>query len=120
MKKILVLIFGILILTTCKKKVENTDCFKEDPFEIDWLNNIRQVMINDTVVSDFGTPYIKMYTYKGNKVFEIYSCLGCSDQMTIILNCKNEEICTFGGIGGLNTCPDFYETYTDEEVIYSE
>ncbi len=118
MKNILILIFGIIFFTSCEKKEEKIACFNDDPFEVEWLNEIRQNMI-DEGPSDFGTRSIVMYTYKGNKVFEVNSCIMCNDQGVSITDCNKVNICYFGGLTGANTCPDFYDTYTDKEVIFS-
>lgn len=120
MKKIFIIVFGILVFTSCEKKEVKADCFKDDPFELDWLNEIRQTMIDDTTIYDIGTQNITMYTYGGNKVFQIDDCPACPDFGTSVLQCNGKEICFFGGIANLNTCPDFNDTKTDEEVIYSE
>ncbi len=38
--------------------------------------------------------------------------------MDQVYNCQGQVICQFGGIAGLNTCPDFYDTATDKKVIW--
>jgi hypothetical protein len=64
------------------------------------------------------TARLTQYVYKGEAVFEVETCLECADRMTIVYTCEGDAICTFGGIAGFNTCPDFYETATNKKVIW--
>ena len=61
---------------------------------------------------------IIQYDYKNETVFLIDSCNGCNDNLTIIYNCKGEIICEFGGIAGLNTCPDFEKQANNKRVLW--
>lgn len=58
------------------------------------------------------------YRYNNETVYLVDDCLGCADAMQIVYTCSGEEHCTFGGIAGLNTCPDFFEKATDRKVIW--
>src|SRR5688572_15153239 len=58
------------------------------------------------------------YRYQGQTVYHINTCIDCADSMAQVYNCAGEVICQFGGIAGLNTCPDFDDTATNREVIW--
>lgn len=58
------------------------------------------------------------YEYKGEPVFSINSCVGCADAMTVVYNCDQGVLCEFGGIAGLNTCPDWSSEATNERLIF--
>lgn len=64
------------------------------------------------------TGEIIRYRYKGEYVFMVTDCLNCADYMTIVYNCAKEVRCTFGGIAGFNTCPDFEQKATGRKVIW--
>ena len=63
---------------------------------------------------------IIQYQYKGETVFYINTCFDCADGMTIVYNCAGETKCEFGGIAGLNTCPDFGDTATGKKIIWAK
>lgn len=64
------------------------------------------------------TARLTQYTYRDEAVFEVATCIECADTMTVVYTCDGTAICTFGGIAGFNTCPDFYDTATDKKVIW--
>lgn len=107
-----------IILFSCKKKEENK-CFENDPFEVDWLLEAKNKLISDTFFYEKHQS-ITMYKYKNKYVFEINACPQCPDYGTTIVDCNQNTICFFGGIAGQNTCPDFYDSYSEREEIYSE
>ena len=62
---------------------------------------------------------IHAYRYKGAIVFGYSStCTACADMMGYVYSCKGDKICEFGGIAGLNTCPDFEDLATDKELVW--
>lgn len=79
----------------------------------DWLN--QEIEKLDSMNT---TARLTQYTYRGQTFFEVRTCLECADTMTVVYNCEGKDICTFGGIAGFNTCPDFYETAIDKKVIW--
>lgn len=119
MKKYSILVVLMFLLSFCTKKEQKEPCFETDAFEIEWLNEAKQSLIEDTFAYDLPQSIV-MYTYNEEKVFEVNSCPDCPDAGVLILNCSKEEVCFFGGIGGLNTCPDFNEKATNKTVIYTE
>ena len=56
--------------------------------------------------------------YNSETVFLVDFCNQIADGQTLIYNCSGEVVCTFGGISGENTCPDFYELRTNEIILY--
>ena len=61
---------------------------------------------------------IEQYEYEGLIVISINACVGCADSMTVVYDCTGKELCKFGGIAGLNTCPDFGVTAVFIKVIF--
>lgn len=62
---------------------------------------------------------IYAYKYKGDTVFLVSStCEQCADMMAHVYSCKGKTICQFGGIAGLNTCPDFSDLATNRELVW--
>lgn len=70
----------------------------------DWLEQRITAM---KVRSSAGKGHIAQYYYKGQTVILIDDCSNCSDAMQVVYDCNGNELCQFGGIAGLNTCPDF-------------
>jgi hypothetical protein len=55
--------------------------------------------------------------YNGVRVFEVADCIsGCSDAMGVVYDCSGKVLCQFGGIAGMNTCPD-YPFSSDDRVL---
>ena len=79
----------------------------------DWLSE----MIKDFKRSDQAAE-VYYYEYNGESVFSVNSCVGCADAMTVVYNCQKEVICQFGGIAGLNTCPDFDDQAKEKTRLY--
>jgi hypothetical protein len=58
------------------------------------------------------------YSYNGETVYLINTCKDCADTMDQVYNCSGQVICQFGGIAGLNTCPDFEDKAKNKKVIW--
>lgn len=114
--KIITLLFAFCIISCSKDEENSIACFKNNPLEeLNWLKEIKKNFEN---TKDSADKKIVEYTYNEQTVFEVNSCVNCADSMTIIYNCKGEEICKFGGIAGLNTCDDFYKKVTNKKVLW--
>ncbi len=61
---------------------------------------------------------IYAYQYKGQTVFMVNSCTNCSDSMAQVYTCGGQVICTFGGIAGLITCPDFDDVAVNRVLVW--
>lgn len=77
---------------------------------VDWLKPLVEKVSSKTEVY--------RYTYKDETVYLINTCVDCADSMDEVYNCYGEVICQFGGIAGLNSCPDFETTATDKKLIW--
>jgi hypothetical protein len=99
------LIFLVVLLISCSLN-KNTEFPNNLCPDLTWLNKRK-------------TPYSEIYInkYKGEWVFEINSCPDCADAMVSVYNCEGKRLCDFGGIGGLNTCPD-YEQNSIGSLLY--
>lgn len=99
------LFFLAVLLTSCTLD-RNTEASNNLCPDLTWLNHYKSPMSE-----------IYLNNYKGERVFEINQCVGCSDAMVSVYNCEGKRLCEFGGIGGLNTCPD-YEQHSTGSVLY--
>ena len=114
----------MLISTSCKKDNQIIDsggilvttCTIENPLEtIQWLKEIRDGF--DMQANPLPKK-ITQYFYQGECVFLVDGCVGCADNLTILYNEDQDVICEFGGIAGVNTCPDFETEATGESILY--
>ncbi|WP_303317645.1 hypothetical protein Q4Q34_17165 [Flavivirga abyssicola] len=95
-------------------KAQTSKLCSDNPLEnIDWLKEL----LNNT---DSNGLEIIQYDYKGQTVFSINSCLNCADNLITVYDCKRNKVCEFGGIAGLNTCPDFETEATNKTVIFTD
>jgi hypothetical protein len=86
-----------------------------DPY---WLDCLKQSGLME-VYGNAVQIEINAYRYKGAVVFGVDStCTSCADMMGYVYSCTGEKICEFGGIAGLNTCPDFVDLATDKELVW--
>lgn len=121
---LLSIIFLTVINFSCNKKAEKQApivvdgiCNTVDPLEeLVWLNEIKTIFEMRE-----GAPgaQIIAYRYAGSDVFWIDECYDCDDNLIKVYNCSGEVICEFGGIAGLNTCPDFFQTATDSTMLFN-
>mgnify|MGYP000188359928 CR=1 FL=1 len=117
MKKIL-LLFILFTLSSCLDTIEETPitCEYTDPLkDLEWLKKIK------TGFEQSASPSkkrITQYFYKNNVAFMINECVGCADNLVTVYNCYGKVICQFGGINGLNTCPDFEEDASNKLIIW--
>ena len=121
MKKIGLLYFVIMTLLACSAPATESGELKELKTAADlacdnstWLENTLEALENS---ADQKAAVIQ-YRYNNETVYWVDNCLGCADAMQVVYSCSGEERCTFGGIAGFNTCPDFFETATDKKVIW--
>lgn len=104
-----IFLLTFVFIFSCSK--ETTDNSSEGPLtELEWLKNIKQDL--EISAKPAGAQIIQ-YTYHQNTVFWVNSCYNCGDNLIEIYNYEGEVICEMGGIAGLNTCPDFFDTATE-------
>lgn len=123
-KNFLLGILLLLIVTSCNEDRKDVVpepgqnfCNTQNPLEdLIWLKELK-----DSFEMSEKAPGAQIigYQYENNDVFLINGCIGCSDEMWQVYDCSGNVICQFGGIAGLNTCPDFFETVTDSTMLYS-
>ena len=109
------------IATSCKKENQSeeklaTTCTIDNPLEtIQWLKEIS----NGFMAQANPLPKrITQYFYQGECVFLIDGCVNCDDNLTTLYNVDQDVICEFGGIAGINTCPNFETEATGEIILY--
>ena len=115
LKHILFSFFVTLLFTSCETN-EINNCGTETPLEdIAWLKELKTNFEKDFSLTK---RRITQYNYKGNTVFMIEHCVNCADSMATVFDCEKNEVCAFGGIAGVNTCPDFGKSATNKKVIW--
>lgn len=107
----------IIVAFSCN---DNNDisltCGVENPLEeLSFLKNAKD---NIDQIDCGGESSINQYTFNSEVVFEIIICNQIVDGQTFVYNCSGEVICTFGGIAGENTCPDFENLRTNKIILY--
>ncbi|MCD4698013.1 MAG: hypothetical protein K8S16_17450 [Bacteroidales bacterium] len=121
-KLIFIIIVLALLSFSCNKTTDNQKpfpetgiCNTENPLEeLEWLKEIKTIIEMREI---YVGAQIIAYKYYDEDVFWIDECYGCPDNLIKIYNCSGEVICEFGGISGLNTCPDFFENATDSTML---
>ena len=109
-----------IIFVSCKTDKQNENknmpCDSDSPIEsIIWLGNLKHSLENN---GNYQGAQIYRYRYDSQYVFWVEDCHNCADGMINVYSCSGNVICQFGGIAGLNTCPDFYTTATDSTMLW--
>jgi hypothetical protein len=107
----------ILMATSCKKDNQTiTTCTIDNPLEtIQWLKKNKEAF---ELSMSPSAKRITQYFYQGECVFLIDGCLQCNDNLTTVYDVNQDIICEFGGIAGVDTCPDFDTEATDETILW--
>ncbi|MCV9388964.1 DUF6970 domain-containing protein [Reichenbachiella ulvae] len=78
-----------------------------------YLNPIQQLHWLERMIFGFEQDQevskVLQWEYEGDCVFQVDHCYQCPDAMSVVYNADQEVICEFGGIAGVDTCPDFHE-----------
>lgn len=107
----------IVLICGCTPKDQDMVCGVTHPLEeLYWLHDLKQYF--EQRMTPAGSQIVQ-YTYNGETVFWVDDCYRCSDGMQQVYNCEGDVICQFGGIAGVNTCPDFFEMATDSILLFS-
>lgn len=112
------LVLFLFFAVSCEKEPKEDDveiCGTTKPLEdIEWLKTyVEQAENADELREVYWAKYM------GEDVFIFPSCEQCYDGMTIVYSCSREQLCNFGGIEGVNTCPDYSEHVSDEKLLWS-
>ncbi len=119
MKNVIKIAIFLLVLTGCEEVFETQKC-SDDPLEE--ILVLKQLVVNEQAQNPGESNGLEIiqYTYQNEVVYLVNDCINnCSDALTVVYNCDETIICEFGGIAGLNTCPDFEMEATDSEVLFS-
>lgn len=111
MKHLLIVLGSIAFLSSCKK--QQNYCGVSDPVhDIAWLHTY-------TTTNDSIDVY--SITYNGTDGFLLNDRnTPCCDQFTgYFKDCSGNTICTWGGIAGGSSCPNFDQTATNKQLIFS-
>ncbi|NMH88297.1 DUF6970 domain-containing protein [Flavivirga algicola] len=100
----------------CKTDDDNpsSKICSEDPLEnIEWLKEL----VNSSYANGLE---IVQYYYKQEAVFSINNCLNCADNLVSVYDCKKNKVCEFGGIAGVNTCPNFTNEAIVDKILFTD
>lgn len=111
------LFLSIILLVSCSDNSDKiTVCNTNNPLEeLVWLKEIK---IGFEQSGFFSKKKIIQYTYQNKSVFLIDICNNCADNLIAVYDCSGNVICEFGGIAGVNTCPDFDKNATNEIILW--
>ena len=100
----------------CDPEPDLKDCSENPTENIKWLKELIEKENNTT---DSNGLEIVQYNYKDQTVFLVEDCIkNCSDGLAIVYDCEQNVLCEFGGIAGLNTCPDFEDNATEKRFYF--
>lgn len=112
------ILFVLLFFSFSCSKKEDLYCGTQNPLqELFWLKQMKEGFDMDMSPS---RQKIDIYTYNDQSVFMISHCVTCPDAMEVVYNCEGKIICEFGGIAGLNTCPDFETKANYIKTLYDQ
>lgn len=110
MRPVVALLFLILV-----------GCSEKKPVESPWVNICADITWLDSIqgsISQSGWQgEIYLSHYKGERVFEVNACVSCADYISTVYDCEGKIVCEFGGIAGVNTCPD-YDFGAPDRLLY--
>jgi len=116
--KFICALFSIMLFFSCEEDPLIKDC-SDNPLEnIDWLKSLVDTENNTDMENSNGLE-ITQYTYEKQTAFLINNCINCSDNLTILYDCDQNKLCEFGGIVGVNTCPDFEQEASDKKILFT-
>ena len=122
--KILFTLLTVLsALFSCDPEPDLKDC-SDNPIEnVGWIKELikkeTDSTYNDSIYISNGLEIVQ-YNYKEQTVFLVEDCIkNCSDGLAIVYDCEQNVLCEFGGIAGLNTCPDFEANATNKKILFS-
>ncbi len=100
-----------------KFSTKENSCTNNPLEDLQWLKDIKFVL---DVNQNANASQIIQYNYNDECVYLVDSCYSCPDNLIQIYNTAGAIICEMGGIAGVNTCPDFFETATDKRFLYND
>lgn len=112
MKQAAVFTLLVLSLAACSEQKTTSDPWVNICEDLTWLDSIK-----GTVKANGWQAEIYLTHYQDQRVFEVNACLSCADLPTTVHDCEGTVICEFGGLAGLNTCPD-YGPGEDDKLLY--
>ena len=123
--KIKILYLITILLGTffaCDPEPDLKDCSDNPTENVGWLKELikkeNDSTYNDSINSN-GLEIIQYY-YKDQTVFYIRDCIkNCNDALDIVYDCEKNVLCEFGGIAGVNTCPDFEEKAISKKILFT-
>ncbi|WP_010522684.1 DUF6970 domain-containing protein [Aquimarina agarivorans] len=119
--KNLIKILAVVAFTfaSCERVFDTPKC-SNNPLED--VGVLRDLVANEQAQNpeESNGLEIVQYTFQNQTVYLVNDCINnCADALEIVYDCDENIICEFGGIAGLNTCPDFETEATNRKVLFS-
>jgi hypothetical protein len=95
---------------------KETDCINHSFENLQWLHDIK---VGLEINLSISAGQIIQYVYNNNCVYLVDDCFNCDDSLVQVYDIDGEIICQFGGIAGLNTCSDFFDTATHKRYLFN-
>ncbi|WP_010178873.1 DUF6970 domain-containing protein [Aquimarina agarilytica] len=119
MKNIIRIFVLLLLFVSCERVLETQKCSDNPLEEIAVLKKLIANEEAQTPGTSNGLEIIQ-YTYQNKVVYFVDDCVNnCADSLALVYDCDENVICEFGGIAGVNTCPDFEAEATDRVILFS-
>ena len=110
-------LFVLIIFHSCEEIPSPTTCEVPEPEKnIEWLRSV----IEEAEAGRDLTGKITLYSYQNKEVFLQEVSLNIADGIDYVRGCEGDTLCEFGGLLGLNTCPDFTENAKELRVLWEE
>ncbi len=106
---LLLMSIGLFTFSSC-----DDNSFPDD------LPSCLEEQVKQVMLSSHSETKLELYLYKGENVYMVNEKAVYPDKLTRVLNEKCEVVCEFGGIAGLNTCPDFSENAEFVRVVWEK
>jgi hypothetical protein len=118
MKALLKVLLITIVFVSCSEDDELKEtCVTNNPMEeLVWLKQLKSAFEQSTSAN---VVEIYEYRYKQQRVFYVNDCVGCADGLTKVYSCTGNVMCEFGGVAGLNTCPDFTNEAADKKLLWT-
>lgn len=115
-RKLLFSIIIYLYFTGCEQEGPDTVCGLVDPAnQLNWLSKL----ITESEKDISGNIIrISHYRFEEENVFLAEQNPAIRDKLDLVFDCTGDIICQFGGIAGLNTCPEFDEDAEEVQAIW--
>lgn len=112
MRQVALVVLCLIGFAACQETKPSADPWVNLCEDMIWMDSVQGVIRQNGWSAEIFITH-----YKEERVFEVHPCLECADVPTTVHNCSGEVVCEFGGLAGVNTCPD-YAPSSDKKLLY--